>query len=91
MNDLSIEIPETPLQQAVRLAGGQSKLARAATKQAANGKKLTQKMIWKWLNRARGPVPTDIWVIPIEKAVAGQVSRHRLRPDLYPEDQLQLA
>lgn len=87
-----VSVPmETPLQEAVRLAGGQAALAREATKFASNGKKLTQAMIWKWMNRARGPVPADIWVIPIEKAVRGRVSRRRLRPDLYPEEQLLLA
>lgn len=82
---------ESPLQCAVRLAGGQSALAREASKHATNGRKLTQRAIWKWLNRARGPVPTDIWVIPIEKAVQGRVTRHQLRADLYPANELQPA
>lgn len=77
---------ETPLQRAVRLAGGQSALARKATACAKQGK-LTQKTIWKWLNQAKGPVPAPRWVLPIEAAVQRQVTRHELRGDLYPVEQ----
>lgn len=75
---------ETPLQKCVRLADGQSALARKATKYAKNGRKLTQGMIWKWLNQAKGPVPSADWVLPIEEAVERRVTRHELRGDLYP-------
>lgn len=81
---------ETVLQRAVRLAGGQAPLARKATVFHPRGKKLTQAMVWKWLNRAKGPVPTGEWVIPIELAVEGQVKRGALRGDLYPPEQLDL-
>lgn len=79
-------MPETPLERAVRLSGGQSALARGASA-FAEGRRLTQGMLWKWLNRAKEPVPSAEWVIPIEKAVAGQVTRYELRPDLYPVEQ----
>lgn len=85
-----LQSTETPLERAIRLAGGQSALAREANKHASNGRRLTQKTIWKWLNRARGPVPTDVWVIPIEKAVGAQVTRHELREDLYPQDEAKM-
>jgi hypothetical protein len=80
------------LERAIRLAGGQSALAREATKFSANGKKLTQKTIWKWLNRARSPVPSAEWAVPIEKAVEAvasekgleeRVTRQELRGDLF--------
>jgi len=73
---------ESPLEAAVRIAGGQSQLARKASAAASPGRKLTQAMVWKWLNRARGPVPPAEWVIPIELATG--VSRHDLRIDIYP-------
>lgn len=78
----------TALAKAIDLVGGQSALAREATKHAANGRRLTQKTIWKWLNRARGPVPTAEWVVPIEKAVdaaakAERVTRYELRADVF--------
>lgn len=85
---LGDQVLESPLQRAVRLANGQAPLAREATKHAlTKGKKLTQAMVWKWLNQARGPVPTPEWVIPIERAVGCQVTRHELRPDIYPNEQ----
>lgn len=89
----STAIDTVALERAVRLAGGQSALAREATKHHPRGKRLTQAMIWKWLNQARGPVPSADWVIPIEKAVEAlsppeeRVSRFDLRADLYPREQ----
>lgn len=78
---------ETPLERAVGLARGQAPLAREATKHALNGARLTQAMIWKWLNQARGPVPPAEWVIPIERALGGRITRHELRPDIYPVEE----
>jgi DNA-binding transcriptional regulator YdaS (Cro superfamily) len=80
-------LEETPLQKAIRIAGGQSALARKATEHSKSGRRLTQKVIWKWLNQAKGPVPSPMWVLPIESAVEGKVSRHELRRDLYPVEQ----
>lgn len=64
---------KTPLQRAVTLAGSQTELARRIGVQQAH--------VWNWLNRSKGKVPGE-HVIPIEKATG--VSRHELRPDLYP-------
>jgi DNA-binding transcriptional regulator YdaS (Cro superfamily) len=61
------------LKKAVRLAGGQSALARAIG--------VTQSYIYNWLHRDE-VVPPAKYVLKIEKAVG--VSRHDLRPDLYP-------
>jgi len=63
----------TPLHRAVTAAGSQTELARRIGVQQAH--------VWNWLNRSKGKVPGE-HVIPIEKATG--VSRHELRPDLYP-------
>lgn len=63
------------LQRAIDIVGGQTSLAeRVGT---------TQSQIWYWLQRSKKGVPAE-FVIPIEQATAGEVSRHDLRPDLYP-------
>lgn len=64
------------LEKAVRIAGGQSALARAC------GGRLRQQHIWNWLNRD-GKVPAE-YVLSIERATGGRVKRHQLRPDIYP-------
>lgn len=63
------------LQRAIDHAGGQSALARALD--------VRQQHIWNWLNRQR-QVPANR-VFDIERATAGAVTRHQLRPDLYPD------
>jgi len=60
------------LQLAVKAAGGQTALAREIG--------VTQKHIWNWLNRDE-KVPAE-HVLAIEEATG--VSRHHLRPDIYP-------
>lgn len=68
------------LQKAIDIAGGQHALARLC--------KTTQPRIWNWMNRDK-KVPAE-FVLPIEKATG--VSRHQLRPDIYPlEDHNQVA
>lgn len=62
----------TALQKAVDVVGSQAALARAI------GKK--QQHVQYWL---KTKVPGE-YVIQIEKATEGQVTRHELRPDLYP-------
>ncbi|MEN9393695.1 MAG: hypothetical protein RLZZ104_2038 [Pseudomonadota bacterium] len=61
------------LKSAIRIAGGQTALADAIGK--------TQGHVSKWLER--GYIPAES-VLPIEKATG--VSRHDLRPDLYPRE-----
>lgn len=65
---------ESPIERAVRLVDGQSELARRC--------KTSQPRIWQCLNRNQR-VPADL-VLPIEAATGGLVTRHELRPDLYP-------
>jgi DNA-binding transcriptional regulator YdaS (Cro superfamily) len=62
----------SPLQKAVTVAGGQLALAKKIG--------LKQGHVWWWLNRSK-KVPAE-QVIAIEKATG--VSRHELRPDIYP-------
>ena len=62
------------LRRACRVAGGQKPLAdKIGT---------TQSQVWYWLERSKRGVPAE-FVLRIEKATG--VSRHELRPDLYPK------
>lgn len=61
----------TPIEKAVSLAGSQSELARRLG--------VRQGYVWKWLRKGRPPAEH---VIAIEKATG--ISRHELRPDIYP-------
>lgn len=70
---MSESIPQSPLQRAVSIAGGQTALATVLG--------VRQPHVWNWLNRSGGVVPPE-YVIPIERATG--VSRHELRPDIYP-------
>lgn len=69
------------LKRAIDLAGGQSALARDI---CAVGGYARQCHVSAWLNRNK-KVPAS-QVIRVEKAVNGAVTRHELRPDLYPAD-----
>ena len=63
---------QSAIEEAVRRAGSQSALARSiGTSQAT---------VWKWLNK--GLPITPVLVLAIEAATG--VSKHDLRPDLYP-------
>lgn len=59
---------------AVEIVGGQAKLARILG--------VTQPNVWHWLHKSER-VPGE-YVLKIEEATGGKVSRHDLRPDLYP-------
>jgi TorA maturation chaperone TorD/DNA-binding transcriptional regulator YdaS (Cro superfamily) len=65
------------LAKAIDIVGGQTQLARLLDVKQAN--------VWHWLNKA-GRVPGE-YVLAIETATGGQVTRHQLRPDLYPDEQ----
>ena len=69
---------KTALERAVEAAGGQTALAE----RIGNGVKQTN--VWNWLNREKR-VPAER-VLAVEQATDGQVSRHELRPDLYPSE-----
>ena len=63
------------LEKAIDIAGGQSALGRLIDRD--------QKAIWAWINTTQ-KVPAED-VLKIEKAVDKQVTRHELRPDIYPK------
>lgn len=46
----------------------------------------TQSMVWYWLTRAKKGVPAE-FVLKIEAATDGKVTRHELRPDIFPPSQ----
>jgi len=62
------------LQKAVAAAGSQSELARQI--------QVSQQLIWNWLNRDK-KIPSE-YVLKLER-VSG-ISRHKWRPDIYPND-----
>lgn len=61
------------LRKAIELAGGQKALADKIG--------ASQSKVWYWLGRAKRGVPGE-FVLPVERATG--ISRHDLRPDLYP-------
>lgn len=63
---------ENAIQKAVRLAGGQSALARAIG--------VTQGAVWKWLNNFQKVSPENAVAISI--ATRGEVKPYELRPDI---------
>jgi DNA-binding transcriptional regulator YdaS (Cro superfamily) len=66
------------LRRACEIVGGQKPLAdRIGT---------TQSQVWYWLERAKKHVPPAEFVLPIETATGKQVTRHDLRPDLFPAE-----
>lgn len=65
------------LRRAIDLVGGQPELARATNSKQQN--------VWFWLNKS-GRVPAE-FVLPIEQATGGEVTRSQLRPDIYPSDE----
>lgn len=73
------------LLKAVQVVGGQVRLA--AEIQKRNSKNVRQQHVWKWINKCKSPVPPAEHVLAIEAATreSGEVvSRHELRPDIYP-------
>jgi TorA maturation chaperone TorD len=65
---------------AVEIVGGQARLARILG--------VTQPNVWHWLHKSER-VPGE-YVLKIEQATGGKVSRHDLRPDLYPPNMTEL-
>ncbi|CUB06064.1 hypothetical protein Ga0061065_11480 [Marinomonas fungiae] len=70
-----LEESRSHLMRAINLLGGQSALAREINSKQQN--------VWFWLHKS-GRVPAE-FVLPIERATKGKVTRTQLRPDLYPE------
>lgn len=70
-----LEESRSHLIRAINLLGGQSALARAINSKQQN--------VWFWVHKS-GRVPAE-FVLPIERATNGSVTRTQLRPDLYPD------
>ncbi len=65
------------LMEAIKIAGGQSQLAKALTKKT--GSVVKQQQVWNWLNREkRAPIKQAIRI----EEVTG-VPKSRLRPDCF--------
>lgn len=77
---MSKSISMKALESAIEAAGGQAALARALA--SATGKPIRQGHIWAWLNRTH-LIPAE-YVLVIEGITELKVTRHELRPDLYP-------
>ncbi len=77
-----ISVAQSALETAVDIAGTQKELARRITEH--HGREITQPYISRWMNDTKR-VPAE-YVLAVEKAVQGQVTRHQLRPDLYPKE-----
>lgn len=71
---------KTALTEAVEKAGGQAALAKRL--RAEGFAKCAQAHVWNWVNRDAA-LPAE-YVLPIERITG--VSRHDLRPDLYPQE-----
>jgi len=69
------------LKQAVEAIGSASAAARALG--------ITPQAVSEILRKGR-QAPAE-WCIPLEKATDGKISRHDLRPDLYPVEQSEAA
>lgn len=69
---------ETPLDEAIRVAGSQTALAAQISERIE--RVVTQQNISWWVNRCSGKVP-DYAVLAVEDATG--VSRHRLRADVF--------
>lgn len=64
--------PQIALQKAIKIAGGYSALGRRL--------KINRQAVSQWIK-----APAER-VLSIEEATGAQISRHDLRPDLYPRD-----
>lgn len=74
---------ETPLQKAVRLAGGQAHLARKVRALIPDSK-IGQVHVWGWLHSAKKPTPPAEVVLAIAESIDWKVTPHELRQDIYP-------
>ena len=64
------------IRRAVEIVGSQQRLAEACG--------VRQQHVWDWMHRDKR-LPAER-AIQIERATAGRVTLHQLRPDLYPDE-----
>lgn len=82
--------PMKALERAISICGTQAELALRVASFKENPK-IKQAHVWNWLNRDK-QVPADC-VLAVENATRdakgnAQVTRHELRPDLYPVERV---
>lgn len=70
--------PKTAFKRAVKLIGSQQKVAEVVG--------VSQPSVCYIVNTAAAKVPAE-WCLPVERATDGAITRHQLRPDLYPKDE----
>lgn len=84
MSEIITETDINPVvARAVEICGSQRELARRcndAIRARGEEGKVSQQHVWNWLRMKRIPAER---AIPIEIAVAGQITRQHLRPDLF--------
>lgn len=67
----------TPAMKIIYYLGGARPVAQALS--------VSPQTVWKWARIGRIPAEQ---VIPLETLSTGYLTRHQLRPDLYPQDSL---
>lgn len=68
------------LVKAIEVAGGQKALAKLC------GDKVRQGHVYNWLNRNKHKGLPPQYVLKVEKALNGKLTRHQLRPDIFNEN-----
>ena len=66
-----------PFDQVVAFFGSQAQLAQAM--------QISPQLVHKWKKTGRIPVYPRNWVLAIEAATQGRVTRQQIRPDVYPD------
>lgn len=72
----------TTIMRATAIVGGQVALARLLSD--ITGRPIKQQHVWNWIHRG-DTIPAEL-AIPIERATDGEITRHEVRPDIYPLD-----
>ena len=80
MNNTYLSQAYEGLLKAVEAAGGQRALAKLC------GDKVRQGHVYNWLHRNKVKGLPPQYVLKVEKALQGKLTRYQLRPDLYPRD-----
>lgn len=84
--DISVKSKRAFLR-AIEIVGGQTVMARELSKKL--GRPVGQGFVWNQINQNKGPISSEI-AIPVEEIIQEKidgmrrVTRHDLRPDLYP-------
>ena len=74
---MEIKNSKEALRRAIKIVGSQEKLAEKLG--------ITQGAVSHWFNKNVGLIPPLDYVVEIEKATGGKVTRYELRPDFFEE------